>query len=208
MNEIVTVSTELNVSSYLDCPIFTERTRNITDQISFWIGGVLVCHITITGFILNIITMYVLFTDSTMKNVFNNLFISLIISDNISILFMVFETFATNLGIQTRFHEILYPKFTLPFTNISLTASIFLTIVIAHERYDATRYPISHRQSLISAKARRVLVSKYILGVLVSTIIINMPKFFEAELVWYCSHSKNTTDILLYNTTTENRYKH
>ena len=207
MNEIVTFSAEANVSSssYLNCPIFTNRTREINDQISFWIGGIAVCHITIAGFILNLITLYVLFADSTMKNVFNNIFMALIINDNISILFMVFETFATNLGFQTIAHEILYPNFTLPFTSISLTASIFLTIVIAHERYDATRYPISHRQSLISAKARRILFSKYILCVLVSTIIINLPKFFEAELVWNCTHFKNTTDIFSYNTTTEYR---
>ena len=57
MNEIVTVSAEVNVSSHLNCPIFTKETRHTNDQMSFWVGGILVCHMTIAGFILNIITL-------------------------------------------------------------------------------------------------------------------------------------------------------
>ena len=190
-----------NASSYVHCPVFTNETQYINEQFSFWLGGVVVCHITITGFILNLITMYVLLIDSTMKNVFNHLFIALIVNDNISIFFMVFETFATNLGFHTTLHEILYPYITLPFTSISLTASIFLTIVIAHERYIAIRYPISHRQALISAKSRRALFFKYILCVIVATLIINVPKFLEAELIWKCAEHKVSNELLYLNNT-------
>ena len=204
MNNTVSLTKEDNVTSYMNCPVFTERARYINDQVSFWVGGIIVCHITITGFILNLRTMYVLVTDSTMKNVFNHLFIALIVNDNICLLFMVFETFATNLGFHTVIHDILYPHVTLPLTNISLTASIFLIIVIAHERYVAVRYPISHRQSLISAKFRRMLLLKYIVCVIISTLIINAPKFFEAELIWRCNQY-NSTDLVFSNTTNEIR---
>ena len=164
-----------NTSSNLNCPTFTNETKYINEQLSFWVGGVLVCFVTSTGFLLNLITIYILYSDSTLKNVFNLLFISLIINDNISLVLMTFETFSTNLKLHTWIHEILYPYFTLPFISISLTAAIFLTIIIAHERYMATKYPISHRQSLISTYERRKLYVKYILLVMTSTIIINLP---------------------------------
>ena len=189
----------VNSSSSLHCPEFSEGTNYINEQLSFWVGGVLVCVITSTGILLNLITIFVLHNDSTLKNVFNLLFISLIVNDNISLVLMTFETFKTNLGLHTWLHEILYPYFTLPFINISLTAAIFLTIIIAHERYMATRYPITHRQSLISTSERRKLFSKYILCVMTSTIIINVPKFFEAELMWNCAKYGNYSFVFQQN---------
>ena len=192
-------SKAVNTSSGLNCPVFTESTKYINEQLSFWVGGMLVCLITSTGFLLNLITIFVLYNDSTLKNVFNLLFTSLIFNDNLSLLLMTFETFSTNLGLHTWLHEILYPYFTLPFINISLTAAIFLTIIIAHERYIATRYPISHRQSLINTRERRKLFSKYISCVMTSTIIINLPKFFEAELIWNCGRYQNHSFVFQQN---------
>ena len=188
-----------NTSSNLNCPTFTNETKYINEQLSFWVGGVLVCFVTSTGFLLNLITIYILYNDSTLRNVFNLLFISLIINDNISLVLMTFETFSTNLELHTWVHEILYPYFTLPFISISLTAAIFLTIIIAHERYMATKYPISHRQSLIITYERRKLYVKYILLVMTSTIIINLPKFFEAELIWSCAKYEKQAFIFAHN---------
>ena len=196
MSEISNPLPVNNLSSDLICPTFTNETKYINEQLSFWVGGVMVCFVTCTGFLLNLITIYVLYNDSTLKNVFNLLFITLIINDNVSLLLMTFETFSTNLGLHSWIHDIVYPYFTLPFISISLTAAIFLTIIIAHERYMATKYPISHRQSLISAFKRRKLFLKYILFVMVSTIIINLPKFFEAELIWKCTKYGNQTHFL------------
>ena len=203
MVDIPHVLEDGNLSSYKSCPVFTENDKNITEHISFWVGGILVCHITIAGFLLNLATLYILHINSSIyivQNIFNQLFMALIINDNISLSFMIFETFATNLGFQTVLHEILYPYITLPITSISLTASIFLTIVIAHERYVAITYPISHRQLLISAKSRRILLSKYIFCVFLFTSVINLPKFFESELLWQCA-KHNSTEISYYNTT-------
>ena len=203
MSEIDNLLSFNNQSSELICPIFTNETKYINEQLSFWVGGVMVCFVTCTGFLLNLITIYILYNDSTLKNVFNLLFITLIINDNISLLLMTFETFSTNLGLHSWIHDIVYPYFTLPFISISLTAAIFLTIIIAHERYMATKYPISHRQSLISAFKRRKLFLKYILFVMISTIIINIPKFLEAELKWKCINYGNQTLFLKQTNSSE-----
>ena len=140
--------------------------------------------------------MYVLSTESSMKHIFNLLFLALIMFDNACLCFIMFETIATNLGFHTEIHDILYPKFTRPLTAISLTASIFMTAVIAHERYGAVQYPFLHRQSQISGKSRRILLTKYISIVLVCAIVVNIPKCFEFQLDWQCSERNSTTNLL------------
>ena len=197
MNTTLPFTIPENASSHINCPVFTDEVKIINEQFSFWIGGILVCAITLPGFVLNIRTVYVLSTESAMKHIFNLLFLVLIMFDNACLCFIMFETIATNLGFHTEIHDILYPKFTLPLTAISLTASIFMTVVIAHERYGAIQYPIRHRQSQISAKSRRILLTKYISIVLVCALVVNIPKFFEAEVFWQCSQ-KNSTTILLH----------
>ena len=192
MNTTLPFTIPENASSHINCPVFTDEVKIINEQFSFWIGGILVCAITLPGFVLNIRTVYVLSTESAMKHIFNLLFLVLIMFDNACLCFIMFETIATNLGFHTEIHDILYPKFTLPLTSISLTASIFTTVVIAHERYGAIKYPIRHRQSQISAKSRRILLSKYILIVVVCAVVVNLPKFFEAEISWQCNQSNST----------------
>ena len=71
MSEINITLPVNNQSTNLICPIFTNETKYIDEQLSFWVGGVMVCFVTCTGFLLNLITIYVLYNDSTQKNVFN-----------------------------------------------------------------------------------------------------------------------------------------
>jgi hypothetical protein len=59
-----------------------------------------------------------------------------------------------------------------------------MTVVVAHERYDAIKKPIQHRQSMRSAKFVRTKFLKYFLIVSLFAIGFNIPKFFEVELEW------------------------
>ena len=170
----------------LNCPVFTNTTLNINAQLSFWIGGMLNCIIGVPGFLLNIVSAYVLLTKSARKNTFNTLLIILLIIDSICLLFIVVGVLSNNFSTRSRIYDILYPYFIHPFRVISLTSSIFMTIGIAHERYRAIQYPVHHRQTRSSAKFRRKLLAKYVLVVILCATLINLPKFFEAQLDWKC----------------------
>ena len=50
---------------------------------------------------------------------------------------------------------IFIPQFIYPLSNISLTASIYMTVAISLERYCAAHYPMDYRQ---------VSIDKYFLG--------------------------------------------
>ena len=67
---------------------------------------------------------------------------------------------------------------------IMMSASIFMTVAIAYERYVAIKRPIVHRQSLTSRRFRRRNLVKYIFCVITWSIILNVPIWLESEIQW------------------------
>ena len=50
--------------------------------------------------------------------------------------------------LTTDLHLILFPYFLFPFLSIAMTASVFMTVGIALERYIAVHYPINYSQAI------------------------------------------------------------
>lgn len=174
-----------NISINLNCPNLTQYDIDIMDAFSYWVGGVALCCISIPGLLMNLTAIYVLSTRGSFhQNTFFALLVSLFVFDSMYLFFETIETFRRRFHYETRIHTILLPQFTYPFTIISLAASIFMTMGIAHERYDAIKRPVVHRQSMRSNKFRRIKFIKYILAVSFCAIFFNIPKFFEVELKW------------------------
>ncbi len=70
-----------------------------------------------------------------MWNSFNALIVALTVVDSIlCILLMADYTFARAFELHTVMYTILYPYFTYPMTNIALSASIYMTVVLGLER--------------------------------------------------------------------------
>ena len=168
----------------LYCPIWTKHDYELIDAFEYWVGGVALCCISIPGLLMNLMAIYILSTRTAMHSTFNSLLISLFVFDSMYLFFETIETFRRRFHLETRIHTILLPKFIYPLTIISLSASIFMIVGIAHERYDAIKQPIVHRQSMRSAKFRRKKFVKYILIVCLCAICFNIPKFLEVELKW------------------------
>ena len=173
-----------NESLNITCPAWTKGDEEIVLSIQYWVGGVVVFCLSIPGMLMNIVAILTLSTRITIPTTFNSLLISLFALDSIYLFFETIETFRTQFGLESNLHIILLPKFIYPLTLISISASIFLTVVVAHERYDAIKKPIQHRQSMRSAKYVRMKFLKYAFIVCVFSIGFNVPKFFEVELQW------------------------
>ena len=186
----------------MNCPEFTNTTLYVNSQLSFWVGGILNCFIGILGFVLNIVSAYMLLTSSRIKNTFNSMLSILLIIDSVCLFFILVEVIPSNVGFHTRTHDVLYPYFFHPFRIISLTSSIFMTIGIAHERYRAIQYPLHHLQTRSSGRFRRTLLAKYVLVVIFCATLINIPKFFEAELEWKCNYTNHSKHVFknVFNT--------
>jgi len=78
----------------------------------------------------------------------------------------------------------LVPKMIFPLNNITYCCSIFLSVMLARERYLAVCYPNHHRMvsSTRCSYARALLV--YALPAVLFSTVLNIPKFLETELVY------------------------
>ena len=184
LQDIDQLTLNINYTSSLNCPIWTPEDQKLIDQVEYWVGGIFVCCLSIPGMLMNLIAILALITKSSNHTTFNSLLISLFAFDSIYLFFETIETFRRRFKLESRLHTILLPKLIYPLTIISLSASIFMTVGVAHERYDAIKKPIIHRQSMRSTKFMRKKFIIYILIVCCFAIGFNIPKFFEVDLAW------------------------
>ena len=166
----------------------------------FWIKGVSLFCVAIIGLFLNLIAVHILATRNSMKNTFNNLLISLFCFDSVYLLLQVISGIQSQLegmGGNYDIITILVPNLLFPMSSVTLTASILMTVGIAHERYIAIKKPIQHRQSMRSSSVRRNRLFKYIAFVIICAFAINVTKFMETEVVWKNASvtSGNETEI-------------
>ena len=178
------MQSNINISPSLQCPVWTEEEEKMIGQVEYWVGGIFVCCLSIPGMLMNLIAILALVTKTSSQTTFNSLLISLFVFDSIYLFFETIETFRRRFNLESTLHTILLPKVIYPLTIISLSASIFMTVGVAHERFDAIKKPIIHRQSMRSSKFMRKKFIMYILIVCFFAIGFNIPKFFEVDLVW------------------------
>ena len=77
-----------------------------------------------------------------MRNSFNLLLISLLCFDSWYLFGSILESFRRSFGLGTDLHTLLFPYLLYPAQSVAMSASIFMTVGIALERYIAVHYPI------------------------------------------------------------------
>ena len=177
-------STGYDISS-LKCPHLTIEDKELYNSFSYWLGGVGISCVAIPGLCLNLIAICVLIkSTSQTRNNFNPLIASLCGFDSVFLLLDLIDAFRKYFNFENTVLILLFPHVIYPIRNMAFTASIFMTVAIAYERYSAIKYPIQHYQLLRSRKFRRNMLTRYILIVIVFAIVFNLPKFFETEIQW------------------------
>ena len=166
--------------------------------VTWWLEGVL--HITICclGFVSNLVSMRVLLSNE-MKNVFNITLAILAFFDAVYTLCDVLESFRivhynTNpcleLPFYQRLHLYVFPHVLRPMGFISMVASIYLTIIVATERYFAVSKPISSFVGYFEGHGKWKSALIYTIPVAIFSLVFSMPKFFEFTV--------NTFEFLCY----------
>ena len=179
-------STSDDVSS-LKCPHLTNEDKQLYNSFSYWVGGVGISCVAIPGLCLNLIAICVLIKSASQtKNTFNPLIASLCGFDSVFLLLDLIDAFRKYFNFENSILIILFPHVIYPIRNMAFTASIFMTMAIAYERYSAIKYPIQHYQLLRSRKFRRKMLLRYISIVIIFAMVFNLPKFFETKIQWIC----------------------
>ena len=179
--------------------------NSLEGTLKFWISGVSSCAVAVIGVILNSIAAFIIRSKYQKTNIFYQMLVSLLCIDifvlitwiNLSIL-LAFE--ANNPVVFN-----LFPYLSMPLVLIAITASTFMTVAIAHERYLAVKAPMKYSQYMKTPSLQAFRLKIYIIIVLVLSVAVNAPHFFEYE-VRYVSDIYNGTHHC--NLTTYERSKH
>ena len=139
--------------------------------------------ISIVGVVLNIITIVVLLTSNMRNNFFNRLLFCLAIFDNLYLICEISEV--SRLLNPTAAHQRAFAYFIYPVRSVCLCSSIYMTIVLTLERYQAITSPVQYRArgGIKNDKKMTKRLLTYVLPVLGVTLIYYTPKFFDLEVV-------------------------
>merc|ERR1712223_2291972 len=86
--------------------------------------------------------------------------------------------------MASELHVLMFPHFLYPLLQIAVTASIYMTVAIATERYIAVHYPIDYSQAINSPEACKRRLLKYVIPVIFISTLLNIPKFLESKVIF------------------------
>jgi len=166
-------------TSYIDDPVVLNY-KYICD-------GVLVSIIGCLGVLGNIISLRVL-SKPKLRDCFHQLLLALACFDTVYIVIGGINYTFKAFDADSNAYTIAFPYIIYPITNIGLCGTIFMTMAISIERFLGICYPLHlpphNRKSWF-----------YILPVLILSIVVNVPKFFEAQIDWLNNGKWNNTDF-------------
>ena len=178
-------------------------------NISWLFETVLQTIIGIGGIIANTIAIPIL-CSKEMSSIFNRLLVLLAIYDNFYIICSLFRVMKININNgdvaqHNDFHEYVFAYGVHQLHSFVLCGSIFMTVALSLERYRAVWRPVEYHNQCIGVNPwKRALVS-YLLPVMLFSILFNIPKFFEVEVLARVEYY-----ILMetkYNSTTNETYE-
>ena len=157
-----------------------------------------------TGIFLNSITIYVFsfVTKWCKTNFFHRLLICLAIFDTLYISCEISEVFRHR--YNTFLQQTIFVNFVYPIRNIFMFSSVYMTVVLALERYQAITSPINYKVKSTLTRMNWQLYTHVLPGVFFA-IIFYLPKFFELDVEekYECSYIANATMIYTNDTAEE-----
>ena len=175
-------------AAVLGCDLIVTKLRQLSedekfvkDNVNLWVDGVIGTTIAVVGLFINSLTIFILRTKQDLKHVSTGLLCSLLVADNLFLAIKIINNCYWDFGVTSLGKLVTLALY--PTEKIFLTMTIFLTVSIAHqgsamatdfERYDR----ISSDQT-----SRRMKILLYILPVVVSAVIFNIPRFLCYEFI-------------------------
>ena len=151
--------------------------------LSFILGGVVKSIFCLFGLVGNTISI-ILLLSTKLRNSFNKLLAILAVFDLIYLVTMMVDSLR-DLGLQTSFQTLMFPHFLFPLNSIALMCSIYMTLIVALERYMAVYNPLDYNRRQQDSTAQRYHLINYVGPLIIMALLFNLSKFFESEVVYY-----------------------
>ena len=156
--------------------------ESLEEIINFWINGVCSCIVVFIGVILNCFAIVIIRKRFENANIFYQMLISLLCFDTLVLLTWMNLSLFLAFNIHNEITMHMFPYFSIPSTQIAISASTFMTVAIAYERYLAVKDPLKYSQHMKTPKHQEKRLIFYLFIVLVLSILINSPHFCEFEV--------------------------
>ena len=174
-----------------NCASHTTAERLFLDDMSLWVEGYGIGLVASFGVVLNVIGIYA--TKQKASHMFDCLLLPVLCFDSSFLFCKLANSYNTLFNSSTNTYLTIYQNLVYPFSHVLMTCSILMTTALTHDRYCATIRPIQHRNLSFSVHDRHIRALKYFALVLITSLILNLPAFWEMETA---KASSDGTDIL------------
>ena len=150
------------------------------DTINWYLEIAILLPLGIIGISANLTSIPILLSRK-MSSIFNQTLAVLAMVDTTYILLDTYRTIVFKLDAEFNCLDVFYLSFFRPIQSIAMNASIYLTVVIAIERYLAVSRPLSVYMGEIGGQNKWRALVFYVAPAIILAILINIPVFFEYE---------------------------
>ena len=165
----------------LPCYEINQLDWEFADNFAFWVEGIFQCIFAAAGIFGNSISTFILFKKN-MRNSFNSFIIALMFMDTCYLIGAILESFRKCFNLASYLHIHMFPYFLYPGINIAFTSSVIMRVAIAIERYITVHHPIEHRRQINNTDTCRRRLMKYVIAVMLISIVVNIPKFLDSQV--------------------------
>ena len=160
----------------------TEAEKNLADTINWYLEIAILLPLGIIGISANLTSIPILLSRK-MSNIFNQTLAVLAMVDTTYILLDTYRAVAKILDAEDKCLDVeaYWTIYLRPIQSIAMNASIYLTVVIAIERYLAVSRPLSVYMGEIGGQNKWRALVFYVAPAILLAILINIPCFFEFE---------------------------
>ena len=158
---------------------------------AWWMEGFGSIFIGSIGIFLNITTVGVLLGSFLGASFFNWLLVCLSVFDSLFLLNGILEAFRNHIGKASYHHHYVFVNFLYPFRSVVMFCSMYMTVILALERYNALARPTSHQASSMVNRRFTVFayfkmhwlrLLKYVGPVILLSTLFYSPKYMELYL--------------------------
>ena len=184
----------MNTETNSTCDLFhlTIEQKQFFKNYSWWVETIGNLSFGSFGLFLNLVTIIILSSSTMWNNFFNRLLICLAVFDILYLSCEISEVFRHR--HNTFLQQKMFVNLVYPMRNIFMFSSVYMTVVLAFERYQAITDPVKYRVKMVGTTMNSQLLINVVPGILFS-ILYYIPKFFDLnvgeELKCYRSNLTN-----------------